>query len=99
MKKSELRTIIREELSKLHEGFSKEESEQIANVVKKCFNDKNNDGVRDYKILNSYLGKLHFEVDAADIKIDGWVSNSFNRQNKSAAILLQGKIIGYLQNN
>ena len=96
MKKSELRQIIREELQKLNEGFSKSEQEKIKDAVHKCFKEKGNKGVRDYDTLNGYLGKLSFEVDAADIEIGGWEPVAFNRQVKSAEILLQGKYIGTL---
>lgn len=84
--------------SLLNEGFTKKEQEQIVAVVKKCYNEKGNKGVRNNTILNNYLGKLDFEVDAADIEIDGWESNSYNRQIKNAKIFLQGKYIGSLRN-
>lgn len=96
MKKSELIQIIREEIQRLSEGFSSSEQKKIMDAVKKCFDEKDNKGVRDYNTLNRYLGKLPFEVDAADIEIGGWESNSFNRQVKSAEVKLQGKYIGTL---
>ena len=82
----------------LTEGFTSDESKRIMGMVLKCFNEKGNDGVRNYRILNSYLGKLHFEVDAADIKIGGWVAKHSDRSVKKADILLKGKIIGNLTN-
>jgi len=80
----------------INEGFSTSQQKKIADEVKRCYDEKGNNGVRDYDTLNKYLFNLPFEVDAADIKIEGWVSNSFNRQNKSAKIMLQGKQIGSL---
>jgi len=80
----------------LNEGFSKKEEKKIADTVKKVFDDKGNNGVRDYDTLNRYLGKLNFEIDAADIKIGDWESQHSNRQRKAARIILQGKTIGQL---
>ena len=81
----------------LNEGFTESQKKKVADIVKKCFDDKDNKGVRDYKTLNDYLGKLNFEVDAADIEIGGWTPNSYDRSVKYAEIKLQGKTIGYLQ--
>ena len=86
-------------LKNLVEGFSSDESKKIMVTVKKCFDEKGNTGVRNYKILNNYLGKLNFEIDAEDIKIDGWKAKHSDRFVKSADVLLQGKIIGNLIND
>ena len=86
------------EQSQISESFSSREQKMIKKVVEKCFNERGNKGVRDYDTLNKYLGKLPFEVDAADIEIGGWESQSFNRQIKNAPIKASGKEIGYLQN-
>jgi DNA-directed RNA polymerase len=95
--RSQLKELIREEVRKIiKEGFTTSQQKKIADEVKRCYDEKGNNGVRDYDTLNKYLFNLPFEVDAADIKIEGWVSNSFNRQNKSAKIMLQGKQIGSL---
>ncbi len=98
MKKSELRQLIREELQRLNEGFSVREQWQIKQAVEKCFDEKGNSGIRDYDTLNKYLGKLSFEVDAADIEIGGWQPKSYNRRIKSAMIKAGGKEIGYITN-
>ena len=82
----------------LKEGFSKSEQEKITDMVKKCFREKGNNGVRDYNTLNKYLGKLPFEVDADDIEIHGWVASTFDRSIKSAEVSLQGKYLTSLQN-
>ena len=82
---------------KIEEAFSKKEEEEVLKAVKKCFSEKGNDGVRKYDVLNRYLGRLSFEVDATEIKVGDWKSNSYNRQIKSAEVHLQGKFIGFLE--
>ena len=84
-------------MKNISEAFSNNETQDILDTVKRCYNEKDNKGVRDYNTLNKYLGQLPFEVDAADIEIGGWQSNSYNRQIKTAPISLQNKIIGYLK--
>ena len=54
----------------LTEGFSGKEIIAIKKVVQKCFKEKGLPGINSYDVLNSYLGKLNFEVDASDIKIE-----------------------------
>jgi hypothetical protein len=93
----EIKSLVKEYKS-LNEGFTKKEQEQVADVVKKLFDEKGNNAVRDYDTLNNALGRLNFEVDASDIEIGGWTATTFDRRIKSAKVYLQGKYITLLQN-
>jgi len=81
----------------LTEGFNDKEKQAVKDIVQLCFREKGNKGVRDEDTLNDYLGKLDFEVDASEIKVGGWKSNSYNRQIKSAEVTLQGKYLTMIQ--
>lgn len=83
---------------RLIEGFDKSEENDIVNAVQDCFDKKGNQGLRNPDLLNSYLGKLNFEVDVADIEIGSWEARHSDRSQKRATISVQGKIIGQLSN-
>ena len=83
---------------RLIEGFDKWEENDIVDAVQNWFDEKGNNGLRNSDILNSYLGKLEFEVDVADIEISSWQARHSDRSQKRATISVQGNIIGQINN-
>jgi hypothetical protein len=79
----------------LKEAFSLDEKDLIVTAVSDCYDDKGEKGINDYDTLNKYLGKLKFEVDAADIEIGKWEIRK-NIGVKVLPIKLQNELIGHL---
>lgn len=83
-------------INMITEGFSEKEEKQVMKAVYDCFQEAGPEGIRSYKTVNEYLGKLSFEVDADDVEIGNWEPNELSTSQKVAPVKLQGQIIGYL---